>query len=59
MLPIFIITGSTSLRVLDISGNPNIGDSGMSLISSELKYNNILTKLRVEECGLSVKGIRS
>ena len=54
MIPIFIITGSTSLRVLDISGNPNIGDSGISLISSELKYNNILTK-RVEECGAQVK----
>ena len=50
-----IITGSASLRVLDVSGN-NIGDDGMSLISSELQYNNILTKLRVERCGLSVKG---
>jgi len=51
-----IITGSASLRELDVSVNPNIGDKGMSLISSELQYNNILTKLSVTECGLSVKG---
>ena len=51
-----IITGSASLRELDVNYNPNIGDDGMSLISSELQYNNILTELRVERCGLSVKG---
>ena len=43
-----IITGSASLRVLGVSHNPNIGDDGMSLISSELQYNNILTKLSVK-----------
>ena len=36
--------------------NPNIGDDGMSLISSELQYNNILTELRVPLCGLTAKG---
>ena len=51
-----IITGSASLKVLSVNINPNIGDDGMSLISSELQYNNILTELRVERCGLSVKG---
>jgi len=51
-----IITGSASLRELSVSLNPNIGDDGMSLISSELQYNNILTKLSVAGCGLSVKG---
>jgi len=51
-----IITGSALLRVLDVSFNHNIGDDGMSLISSELQYNNILTELRVAWCGLSVKG---
>ena len=51
-----IITGSASLRVLDVSYNP-ISDDGMSLISSELQYNNILTEVRVEGCGLSVKGV--
>jgi len=50
-----IITGSASLRVLNVSGNP-ISDDGMSLISSELQCNNILTELRVVECGLSVTG---
>ncbi|XP_065920220.1 leucine-rich repeat-containing protein 74B-like [Dysidea avara] len=48
-------TSDASLRVLDVSFNP-IGDDGMSLISSELQYNNILTELRVERCSLSVKG---
>ena len=51
-----IITDSASLRVLDISHNP-IGNDGMSLISSELLSNKILTKLTIAECGLSVKGI--
>ena len=51
-----IITGSASLRVLNVGGN-DIGDDGMSLISSELQYNNILTELRVSGCGLSVKGV--
>ena len=51
-----IITGSASLRELDVSGN-DIGDDGMSLISSELQYNDILTELRVKACGLSAKGV--
>ena len=51
-----IITGRASLRVLKFRVNPNIGDDGMSLISSELKYNNILTELRVPLCGLTAKG---
>ncbi|XP_065901851.1 NACHT, LRR and PYD domains-containing protein 3-like isoform X2 [Dysidea avara] len=48
-------TSSASLRELDVSGN-DIGDDGMSLISSELQYNDILTELRVKACGLSAKG---
>jgi len=44
------------LRELDVSGNP-IGDDGMTLISSELQYNNVLTELGMQLCGLSVKGI--
>ena len=51
-----IITGSASLRVLKFRVNPNIGDDGISLISSELQYNNILTELRVPVCGLTAKG---
>ena len=48
-----IITGSASLRVLDVSANP-ISDDGMSLTPSELQHNNIL---RVEGCVLSVKSV--
>ena len=51
-----MIAGSASLRILDVSSNP-IGDDGILLISSELQYNNVLTKLKVAECGLSTKGI--
>ena len=50
-----IIAGSASLRELDISYNC-IGDDGMSLISSELCYNNVLTELWVGKCGLTAKG---
>ena len=48
-----IITGSASLRVLDVSANP-INDDEMSLTPSELQHNNVL---RVYQCGLSVKGV--
>ena len=50
-----IITGSTTLRVLDVGGN-EIGDDGISMISEELQHNNSLTKLSVWWCRLSVKG---
>ena len=50
-----IITGRTTLRVLDVGGNP-ISDNGMSMISEELQHNNSLTELGVERCGLSAKG---
>ena len=49
-----MITGSPSLRSLDVSGN-KIGDDGISLLC--LQHINTLTKLGVEHCGLSVKGI--
>jgi len=39
-----------------VNHNLIIGDDGMSLISNELQYNNILTELMVAECGLSAKG---
>ena len=47
-----MITGSPSLRVLDVTGN-NIGDDGIFLC---LQHINTVTELRVEYCGLSVKG---
>ena len=48
-----MITGSPSLRVLDVNGN-KIGDDGISLLC--LQHINTLTELRVCYCGLSVKG---
>ena len=49
-----IITGNTTLRVLDVSGN-EIGDDGISLISEELQHNKSLTELLVARCRLSAK----
>ena len=50
-----IITGSATLRVLDVSRN-DIGDEGMAVISEALQHNKSLTALIVVQCGLSVKG---
>ena len=51
-----IITGSATLRVLNVSCNCDIGDDGMAVISEALQHNKSLTTLRVAWCGLSVKG---
>ena len=51
-----IITGCATLRVLDLSNN-DIGDEGMAIVSETLQHNKSLTEVRVEQCGLSVKGI--
>ena len=50
-----IITGSTTLRELDVSYN-QIGDNGILLITEGLQSNKMLTKLNVKGCGFSVKG---
>ena len=50
-----IITGSATLRELDVSNN-DINDDGMALISEALQHSNSLTTLGVAKCGLSVKG---
>ena len=50
-----IITGSTTLRELDVSWN-DIGDNGISVITEGLQSNKMLTKLDVSECRFSVKG---
>ena len=44
-----------TLQELDMSSN-DIGDDGMAEISEALQHNKSLTTLRVEQCGLSVKG---
>ena len=51
----YCITGSATLRVLDVSSN-HIGDEGMAIVSEALQHNKSLTTLRVQQCGLSVKG---
>ena len=53
---IVIITGSATLRELDVSFNA-IGDYGISVITEWLLSTNTLTKLEVSRCNLSVKGI--
>jgi len=50
-----VITGSATLRVLDVSWN-NIGDNGMAVISETLQHNKSLSELTVHKCGLTVKG---
>ena len=51
-----VITGSTTLRELDVSHNGN-GDNWISVITEGLQSNKTLTKLNVSGCDLSVKGI--
>jgi len=48
------VTGSASLRVLNVSDNP-IGDDAMLMIAAGFQHVN-LTELRVANCGLSAKG---
>ena len=50
-----VITGSATLRVLSVSEN-DIGDEGMAIISEALQHNKSLTRLWLQQCGLSVKG---
>ena len=50
-----IITGSTTLRELDVSCNDN-GDNWISVITEGLQSNKTLATLNVSLCGLSVKG---
>ena len=50
-----IITGSATLRVLDVSWN-DIGDEGMTVIGETLQHNKLLTTLRIAVCRLSLKG---
>ena len=50
-----IITGSTTLRELDVYGNDN-GDNWISIVTEGLQSNKMLTKLNVSDCDLSVKG---
>ena len=46
---------NNSLQELNMADNA-IGDDGMSSVADGLQYNKTLIKLRVQWCGLSVKG---
>ena len=50
-----IITGSTTLRELDVSFNNN-GDSWISVITEGLQSNKTLAKLDVSNCDLTAQG---
>ena len=65
MVIVMIITGAVyisqllnvthTLQQLSMSSN-DIGDDGMAVISEALQHNKSLTRLWVDQCGLSVKG---
>ena len=50
-----MVMENKKLQHLDIHRN-KIGDAGMRLITEGLQYNNTLTKLDAEFCGISVEG---
>ena len=50
-----VLKVNNSLQELDMGVNA-IGDDGMSSVADGLQYNKTVTKLSVEQCGLSVKG---
>ena len=50
-----IITGSTTLRELDVSRN-DISDNGISVITEGLQSNKTLTKLDVSVCDITEEG---
>ena len=50
-----LLVRNCTLQELTVNAN-NIGDDGISVIVEQLQHITTLTKLHVEECGLSVKG---
>ena len=55
MCYVVIITGSRTLRELDVSWN-DTGDNGISVITEWLLSNKLLRKLNVRGCHFSMKG---
>jgi len=51
-----VVADIASLTTLDIAWN-SIGDNGMSLMSTELQYSNVLKELRMAKCELSAKSM--
>ena len=50
-----LLVGNCTLQVLDVRFNA-IGDDGISVIVEQLQHTTTLTKLYVQQCGLSAKG---
>ena len=50
-----IITGSTTLRELNVSGNI-MGNNGISEITKGLQSNKTLVQLNVADCKVTAKG---
>ena len=50
-----LLNVTPTLQYLDMNDN-DIGDEGIAIISEALQDNKSLTKLKVDECGISVKG---
>ena len=50
-----LLNVTPTLQYLDMNDN-DIGDEGIAIISEALRDNKSLTKLKVDECGISVKG---
>jgi len=50
-----LLNVTCTLQLLDMSHN-DIGDDGIAVISETLQHNKSLTKLWIDQCGLSVKG---
>ena len=54
-LHVAIYADRATLKVLDVNEN-EIGDSGILLITEDLKDNNTIIELALGACGLSFKG---
>ena len=50
-----LLNVTPTLQYLNMNDN-DIGDEGIAIISEALQDNKSLTKLKVDECGISVKG---
>ena len=50
-----LLNVTPTLQYLDMNDN-DIGDEGIAIISEALQDNKSLTKLKVDECRISVKG---
>ena len=52
----FIITGSITLKELNVISYNNIGNKGISVITDGLQYSKKLAKLEILTCNFTAKG---